>query len=86
MVLLSCANEGFCYLNLTEITKLKYERKNEKDCGRSAETEWRHGANGLLRRYGEYVLIKSNLTLFVRFKHLSTLNSSPESKVNISLW
>ena len=39
MVLLSCVNEGFCYLNLTEITKFKYEWKNEKDCGRSAETE-----------------------------------------------
>ena len=22
---------GFCYLNLTEITKFKYEKKNKKD-------------------------------------------------------
>ena len=35
-VLLSCVNKGFCYLNLTEITKFKYERKNEKDSGRSS--------------------------------------------------
>ena len=35
--LLSCANQGFCYRNLTEITKLKYERKNEKDSGRSSK-------------------------------------------------
>ena len=33
MVLLSFANWSFCYLNLTGITKLKYERKNEKDSG-----------------------------------------------------
>ena len=32
--LLSCANLGFCYLNLTGITKFEYERKNEKDSGR----------------------------------------------------
>ena len=32
-VLLSFANWSFCYLNLTGITKLKYERKNEKDSG-----------------------------------------------------
>ena len=30
-VLLSFAKWSFCYLNLTGITKLKYERKNEKD-------------------------------------------------------
>ena len=30
-VLLFCANYGFCYPNLTGITKFKYERKNEKD-------------------------------------------------------
>ena len=34
-VLLSCANEGFCYSNLTGITKFKYERRNKKDSGRS---------------------------------------------------
>ena len=35
--LLSCTNQGFCYRNLTGITKLKYERKNEKDSGRSSK-------------------------------------------------
>ena len=34
-VLLSCANEGFCYLNLTGATKFKYEKKNEKNSGRT---------------------------------------------------
>ena len=33
----SCANQGFCYRNLTGITKLKYERKNEKDSGRNSK-------------------------------------------------
>ena len=28
-VLLSCANNGFCYLNLTGTTKFKYGRKNK---------------------------------------------------------
>ena len=32
-ILLSCANYGFCYLNLDGITKLKYEKKNKKDSG-----------------------------------------------------
>ena len=35
--LLSFANWGFCYLNLTEITKFKYEKKNEKNSGRSSK-------------------------------------------------
>ena len=35
---LSCANSCFCYLNLTEATKFTYERKNEKNCGRSKMT------------------------------------------------
>ena len=30
-VFLSCANYGFCHLNLAGITKFKYEKKNEKD-------------------------------------------------------
>ena len=34
-VSLSCANWGFCYLNLTGATKFKYEKKNEKNSGRS---------------------------------------------------
>ena len=29
-VLLSCANWGFCYLNLTGASKFKYEKKNER--------------------------------------------------------
>ena len=36
-VLLSCANEGFCYSNLTGITKFKYEGRNEKDSGRRSK-------------------------------------------------
>ena len=36
-VLLSCANCGFCYLNLNGITKFKYERKNKKDSGRTSK-------------------------------------------------
>ena len=35
--LLSCANYGFCHLNLAGATKLKYERKNEKDSGRNSK-------------------------------------------------
>ena len=29
----ACANWSFCFLNLAEITKFKYERKNEIDPG-----------------------------------------------------
>ena len=36
-VLLSCANQGFCYLNLAGATKFKYEKKNEKNSGRSSK-------------------------------------------------
>ena len=36
-VLLSCSNYGFCYLNLTGATKVKYEKKNEKNSGRSSK-------------------------------------------------
>ena len=36
-VLLSCAIKGFCYLNLTETTKLKYERKSEMNSGLSSK-------------------------------------------------
>ena len=42
-ILLSCTNWGFCYLNLTEIIKLKYQRKNEKVSGRSSKMA--HRAN-----------------------------------------
>ena len=34
---LSSANYGFCYLNLAGFTKSKYEKKNEKDSGRSSK-------------------------------------------------
>ena len=46
-VLFCCANQGFCYLNLTWATKFKYEKKNEKNSGRSSKMTPR--ANGLLR-------------------------------------
>ena len=36
-VFLSCANYGFCHLNLAGITKFKYEKKNGKDSGRSSK-------------------------------------------------
>ena len=36
-VFLSCANHGFCHLNPAGITKFKYEKKNEKDSGRSGK-------------------------------------------------
>ena len=36
-VFLSCANYRLCYLNLAGITKLKCERKNEKNSGRSSK-------------------------------------------------
>ena len=35
--LLSCANQGSCYSNLAEVTKFEYERKNEKESGRSSK-------------------------------------------------
>ena len=36
-VLLSFANYGFCYLNLTGISKFKYERKKERISGPSSQ-------------------------------------------------
>ena len=36
-VFLSCTYYGFCHLNLAGITKFKYEKKNEKDSGRSGK-------------------------------------------------
>ena len=36
-VLLPCANQDFCCLNLAGITKFKYKRKNERDSGRSSK-------------------------------------------------
>ena len=36
-VFLSCANYGFCRLNLARTIKFKYESENEKDCGRSSK-------------------------------------------------
>ena len=37
--MLSCANKGFCFVNLAGIPKFKYERKSEKDSGRSSINE-----------------------------------------------
>ena len=34
---ISCANLGFCYLNLTGITKFEYERKDETNSGLSSK-------------------------------------------------
>ena len=45
-VLLSCANYGFCYLNLTGMTKIKYERK--KKWILVLPVKRRHRANDLL--------------------------------------
>ena len=45
-VFLSCANYGFWHSNLAEITKFKYEKKNEKGIV-VAVVKWRHRANGL---------------------------------------
>ena len=36
-VLLSCDNYGFCYLNFNGATKFKYEKKTEKNSGRSSK-------------------------------------------------
>ena len=36
-VLLSCADQGFCYLIRAGITKFKYERKNLMDSGCSSK-------------------------------------------------
>ena len=49
-VLLSCANEGFCYSNLAGITKFEYERENERIL--VVVVKWRHRANGLLGNVG----------------------------------
>ena len=35
--LLSCVNQTLCYINLAGATKFEYERKNEKDSGRSSK-------------------------------------------------
>ena len=36
-VFFSCANCGFCHLNLAGVTKFKYEKRNEKDSGKSSK-------------------------------------------------
>ena len=36
--MLSCANQGLCYLNLTGATKCKYEKKTDKNSRRSSKT------------------------------------------------
>ena len=35
--LLSCPSYRLCYLNLAGITKFKFERRNEKNCGHSSK-------------------------------------------------
>ena len=45
-VLLSCANLGVCYLNLTGITNLNLKRKTKRFL--VVVVKWRHCANGLL--------------------------------------
>ena len=47
-VSLSCANQGFCYLNLNGINKFKYQRKNEMNSGLSSKR--RHRDNGVFWR------------------------------------
>ena len=37
VLLSSCADEDFCYLNLARIAKFKYERKDEKNSDRSSK-------------------------------------------------
>ena len=63
-VFLSCANYGFCHLNLAGITKFKYEKKNEKDSGRSSKMtpscKWPIANLGISRR-----LINLSLTLLL---------------------
>ena len=46
-VLLSCANLGFCYLNLTGATEFKYEKKTKIIL--VVVVKWRHRANGPLQ-------------------------------------
>jgi len=45
--------DGFCYLNLAGINKFKYERKNEKNSGRSTVVKRCHCANGQFQKQTE---------------------------------
>ena len=60
-VFLSCANYGFCHLNLAGITKFKYEQRKTKRI-LVVVVKWRHRANGPLlggKKVNEpYVLCK----------------------------
>ena len=64
-VLLSCANDNFCHLNLPGISKLRYERKNEKRCGRSSRIG-RCRANGPLNNHLLAAFIILPLTLLLK--------------------
>ena len=64
-VLLSCANGKFCHLNLPGISKLRYERKNEKRCGRSSRIG-RCRANGPLNNHLLAAFIILPLTLLLK--------------------
>ena len=50
-VFFSFVNYGFCHLNLAGITKFKYEKKNEKDSGRSSKmtASWKWPINSFKR-------------------------------------
>ena len=69
-VLLSCANEGFCYLDLTRTTKFKYdEKESEKDSGRSS-TMYNVAIvqrNGYYPPYIIYYYQSVNITVFLLF-------------------
>ena len=55
-VFFSSVNYGFCHLNVAGITKFKYEKKNEKDSGRSSKMA--HRGNGpLIVLSGHFLLI-----------------------------
>ena len=64
-VLVSCANEKLCHLNLPGISKLRYERKNEKRCGRSSRIG-RCRANGPLNNLLLAAFIILPLTLLLK--------------------
>ena len=64
-VFFSCANENFCHPNFAGISKLRYERKNEKRCGRSSRIG-RCRANGPLNNHLLAAFIILPLTLLLK--------------------
>ena len=83
-VLLSCANENFCHLNLPGISKLRYERKNEKRCGRSSRIG-RHRANGLWNYHLLAAFIILPLTLLLKPPAYSLVTYAPLLAMTSSL-